>query len=67
MDILLKLVCDTAKLIEKNVNILHNLKKSYVAITQSLLPIYNVTMAISLVLTLNSKKVRSIFASCLAI
>ena len=67
MDILLKLVCDTAKLIEKNVNILHNLKKSYVAITQSLLPIYNVTMAISLVLTLNSKKVRSIIASCLAI
>ena len=67
MDILLKLVCDTAKLIEKNVNILHNLKNPYMAITESLLRIYNVTMAISLVLTLNSKKVRSIIASCLAI
>ena len=36
MNILLELVCDSIELIEKNVNILHNLKKPYLAITQSL-------------------------------
>ena len=36
MNILLELVCDAIELIEKNVNILHNLKKPYLAITQSL-------------------------------